>query len=128
MEVIDPDAGAANLPGYVLMAADQRLDTVFGDHVHDNNGTHLHGGVALNALWQKRWNRTVQLPTMRYRVPRGRVGRRFVKMLALELKGVRDRRWKSGRPLVFSAVVLQKLAQVQKACDIRDWLDRRMSY
>ena len=38
-----PDVGL-DLPGYVLKKADCRLGEVYGDHIHDNDGTHLDGG------------------------------------------------------------------------------------
>ena len=74
--VITPDAGA-DLPGYVVTAADRLLDTAIGDHVHDNAGIHLDGGVATNALWQRRWRRMAQLSTTRYQAPAGKVGGGF---------------------------------------------------
>ena len=37
---------AADLPGYVPTEADRLLDMVYRDHAHDNDGTHLSGGIA----------------------------------------------------------------------------------
>jgi hypothetical protein len=71
----------ADLPGYQPTPADLLLDTVYGDHVHDNDGTHLNGGIANDAFWQCRWKRMAQLATTRYQVPKGKVGRRFLTIL-----------------------------------------------
>ena len=40
-----PDPGA-DLPGYESTPADRLLDSVYGDHVHSNDGRHLDGGVS----------------------------------------------------------------------------------
>ena len=88
--VVIPDVGA-DLPGYVPTAADLLLDSVLGDHVHDNDGTHLDGGIANDRFWQKRWMRIAQLATTRYQVPKGKVGRRFLSIFVNEFQGVRER-------------------------------------
>ena len=122
---ITPDAGA-DLPGYGVTAADRLLDSAYGDHVHDNAGTHLQGGFSDDALWQRRWRRMAQIATTRYQAPAGRVGRRFIATLTSEFRGVRERRWNSERPLVFVATVLQTTQGVRRAKDIRSRLAQRM--
>ena len=122
---ITPDAGA-DLPGYTVTAADRLLDAAFGDHAHDNDGTHLHGGFSDDALWQRRWRRMAQIATTRYQAPAGRVGRRFLAILTSEFRGVRERLWNSERPLVFVATVLQTTPGVRRAKDIRLRLAQRM--
>ncbi|KAI2506100.1 hypothetical protein MHU86_8331 [Fragilaria crotonensis] len=122
---VTPDAGA-DLPGYFVTAADRLLDSAYGDHVHDNAGTHLHGGFSDDALWQRRWRRMAQIATTRYQAPAGRVGRRFIAILTSEFRGVRERRWNSERPLVFVATVLQTTQGVRRAKDIRSRLAQRM--
>ncbi|KAI2493422.1 hypothetical protein MHU86_21121 [Fragilaria crotonensis] len=122
---VTPDAGA-DLPGYFVTAADRLLDDALGDHVHDNDGTHLHGDYSDDALWQRRWRRMAQIATTRYQAPAGRVGRRFLAILTSEFRGVRERRWNSERPLVFVATVLQTTPGVRRAKDIRLRLAQRM--
>ena len=46
-----PDVGL-DLPGYALKEADCRLGEVYGDHIHDNDGTHLDWEIALDREWQ----------------------------------------------------------------------------
>ena len=41
---VQPDEGA-DLPDYTLTKANRRLDAVLGDHIHDNDGSHLDGGI-----------------------------------------------------------------------------------
>ncbi|KAI2510018.1 hypothetical protein MHU86_4444 [Fragilaria crotonensis] len=97
---VTPDAGA-DLPGYFVTAADRLLDSAYGDHVHDNAGTHLQGGFSDDALWQRRWRRMAQIATTRYQAPAGRVGRRFIAILTSEFRGRMDL-WDQGH---FKALV-----------------------
>jgi hypothetical protein len=116
----------ADSPEYVATEADRRLDSVYGDHPHQNDGRHLNGGVADDPFWQARWKRVAGLPQSHYSVPSGRVGRRFLAMLTREFKGVRQREWNSERPLIFPMVILQKTEGTTRAQDIRKRLTQRM--
>jgi hypothetical protein len=55
----------------------------------------------------------VDLSTTHYTVPSGKVGRRFIKVLVKELRGVQARTWNSEQPLLFVAVVLQTTPRVK---------------
>jgi len=116
----------ADLPGYTSTEADRLLDTVYGDHPHANDGRHMDGGISDDAAFQRRWKRVAQLPTSHYKVPKGPVGKRFVKILTQELRGVRTRQWNSEKPLLFAAVILQKAEGVTGSGDIRRRLTQRM--
>ena len=108
----------ADLPGYAPSAADLKLQAVLGDYPHQNDGTHLDGGVRDDKVWQQRWRLVVAEQMALYRVPSGAVGRRFVQRMAEEWKGVRDRKWNAERPLLFAAVVLQRKLGVRGAKEI----------
>jgi hypothetical protein len=49
------------------------MDEVYGDHIHQNPGTHLTGGVAEDAIWQEHWRRLISFPSSTYDVPSGAV-------------------------------------------------------
>jgi len=121
------DSTAADLPAYEITAADLLLDSVFGDHVHANDGTQLSGDVPEDPLWQRRWRKLVAYSPQRYEVPKGRIGQRFLSMLAAEFDGIIARKWNSERPLVFVAVVLQTQAGVSRAQDIRARIESRLN-
>ena len=70
-----------NVPGYVQTLEDLRLREVYRDWVHGNLGTYLDGGVADNSVWRSWWHDIAVIPSRRYDVLRGKVGRRFVGML-----------------------------------------------
>jgi len=55
-----------------LTAADWKLISVFGDTIHQNNGTHLHGGAsaAVDTAWQRRWMHVIANPHSLYSLSR----------------------------------------------------------
>ncbi len=115
-----------DLPGAVVSAADLKLMDVYGDYIHQNDGSHLDGGIVDDAVWQARWAKLIVLPAQRYNAPGGPVGRRFVRMLAEEMSGIRSRKWNSERFIVFQMVILQRSKGVTKAGDIKKRLSNRM--
>jgi hypothetical protein len=48
-----------NLPGAKISGADLNLDEVCGDHVHQNSGQHLDGGITEDAIRQGYWRRLI---------------------------------------------------------------------
>ena len=75
-----------DLPDYTLTPSDGRLNRVYGDHPHSNDGKHLTAGIAKDPSYQCRWLPVMQLKTTTYSVPSGRW---FVKKtLALLFQGV----------------------------------------
>ena len=80
-------------PGDDRSIVDFKLRTVYGDNVHDDDGTTLAGGIdpATDRNWQLRWKRLVAFPQSHYALPRGKVGQRFLTTLCNELAGVRNR-------------------------------------
>ena len=44
------DKELADLPDSVIIDIDRRMDGVYEDHVHQNDGTHLNGGIADDAV------------------------------------------------------------------------------
>ena len=116
----------ADLPSYILTETDKLLDSVYGDHPHQNDGSQLDGGVASNNFWYKHWKLLIQYNPTHYIVPKGAIGRRFVQQLAKEFQGVRERKWNSERPIVFAMVILQKMPGVFQSKEIRKLLQHRM--
>ena len=99
----------ADLQGFLPTPADLLLDSIYGDHVHSNDGTHLNGDILDDRLWQSRWKRMVQILPTRYSVPRGAVRKRLLTILTHEWHQVRDRMdngWMDGCSYVFFAVVV----------------------
>ena len=87
---LEPDVGA-DLPGYRITEADCRLDGIYGDHVHANDGTHLDGGIDDDVTWQRRWKQVVQTNPKYYSLPKGKVGRKGLTALIRVFSGVRER-------------------------------------
>ena len=111
------------MPGYTPTPEDLCLREDYRDWVHANPVTHLGGGVCDNSEW---WRDLAFMPSRRYDVPSGRVGSRFVGTLGEELKGGRDRRWNSGRFIVFQTVILQQARNVTASQAIQWRIGKRL--
>ena len=83
---VEIDEGA-DLPDYVPTEADWRLDEVLGDHIHDNDGSHLDGGISDDALWQARHRLLTAFPSRQYAPPSCRVGKNIIAQFRHELEG-----------------------------------------
>lgn len=109
----------ADLPGFTPSPADEKLATVFGDHLHDNSGFHLSGGIEDNQVWLGHWRRIAELPSQQYDLPKGQVGRTFLTEVSNILEGVMKRKWNAERLIVFAAVILQRQKGVSSSKKIR---------
>ena len=58
IEIVTEDG--ADHPSYSLTETDKLLDSVYGDHPHENDGTQLDGGVASNRFWFNHWKTLIQ--------------------------------------------------------------------
>jgi hypothetical protein len=115
-----------DLPGATISEADLKLDEVYGDHVHQNSGQHLDGGITDDAIWQSYWRRLIVYHCRQYSLPNGTVGHRFLGMLTEIIEGIISRKWNSERWIVFQVVILQCTREVKGAKDIKERLIRRM--
>ena len=48
-QIEDPDLGM-NITSTMLA-----FDELYGDHIHQNSGSHIHGGIVDDSVWQCRW-------------------------------------------------------------------------
>jgi hypothetical protein len=76
-----------DMPAYLLTAADAKMDEVYDDHVHMNDGTHLTGNIPDDPKWQDYWRRLVVFPETFYNIPKGPTGKRFLGLLTKEFLG-----------------------------------------
>ena len=90
-----PPEENADLLGFTPERAHLLLQVVYGDFPHHNDGSHLDGGIAYDASWQRRWRRITAQSASWYDTPSGAVGRRFMSILAAEWRGVISRSWNS---------------------------------
>ena len=56
-----------------------------------DDGAHLSGGIADDAIWQQRFGALASLASHQYALPTGAVGKLFLETLVSEWKGVLDR-------------------------------------
>ena len=88
---------------------------VYQDWVHQIPGEHLDVGIAEDSWWQAQWEKLVCFPTQHYGAPSGKVGKRFVGILSVELDGVYVRKGNSERVIVFQSVILQRAQGVKNS-------------
>ena len=107
----DAELRAEDLRLQRLTDADRRLCSVYGNTIHQNDGTHLDGGigVAEDAKWQRLHLRIAACNLPLYDLPNGRWATRFLETLTNLWVGVVERRWNSERPLVFQACILRRV-------------------
>ena len=74
----------ADLPDFTPELAHLFLRVVYGDFLHQNDGSHLDGGVVDDAIWQRCWRRLAVKLAVWYATPSGAVGNRFMAILAAE--------------------------------------------
>ena len=121
-----PPEENADLLGFHPELGHLLLQGVYKDFPHHNDGSHLVGGIADDAVWQRHWRQLGAQSARWYATPYGVVGRRIAEILAAEWRGVISRSWNSERPLVFAHVVLTKTLGVRRDREIRARITRRM--
>ena len=85
-----------------------RLCGIYGNTIHQNDGTHLGGriGVAEDAKWQRLYLWVAVFQLLLYNLPNGQWVNRFLETLTGLWTGVMERKWNSERPLVFQTCIL----------------------
>ena len=76
--------------------------------------------------WQAWWHELEVMPSRRYDARNRRFGRRFVRTLGDELRGVRYRIWNSERFIFFQTVILQRARHVTASHAIRRRIEKRL--
>ena len=66
-----------DLPLATISAAKLKLDTVYGDHVHENSVSHLHGGIGAgeDTLWQVHHKSLLPFNAQLYDTPKRKAGK-----------------------------------------------------
>ena len=83
-------------------------------------------GSSFSSRVEKIWERYALLREKIYRVPKGSVERQFTADLAMEYELLALGKQKSGRPLMFGKLILQKEKNITKAVDIERLIKRRL--
>jgi hypothetical protein len=125
-EDVHQDRENGDLPGATITNAGRILEEVYGDYVHQNLGEHLDGGITNDAMWQGYWYWLIACPSSTYSIPSGAIGKRFVKKVAEELRGLKSQKWNSKQFILYSLVVLECSRDVKRLHDIRRSIARRI--
>ena len=110
-----------DLPFATTSAVNLKLDTVYGNHVHANSGSHLHGGIGAreDTLWQARHKSLLPFNAQFYDTLKGKAGKEYTNKIANILESVMKRECNSEQLMVFIVVVMQKAKGVTGSADIQ---------
>ena len=104
-----------------LTDADRWLYSVFGDTIHQNDGTHLDDGIGVadNTKWQRLHLRVAACNLPLYDLPNGCWAHRFLEALMNLWVGVVKRCWNSKCPLVFQACIIWRVRGISSFQDAK---------
>ncbi len=108
--------------------ADRKLISVYGDTIHQNDGTHLHGQLSAvdDRYYQQLHARVVKNPSGFYEVYRNGTGARFLNVLTTEFKNVREGKMNAERALIFPACILTRKRGCSRSADIKRLITTRL--
>ena len=95
----------------VLTAADRKLMSVYGDTIHQNDGTHLDGGIGAfeDRKWQRLYKRIIACNLPLYDLPSGKYANTFLELQTQLWRDVRARKCNSEKALLFAPLILRKV-------------------
>ena len=104
-----------------LTDADPWLCSIYGDTIHQNDGTHLGGVISVpeDAKWQRLHLRIAACNLPLYDLPNGRWATRFLETMTNLWVGVVERGWNSERPLVFQTCILRRVRGISRFHDVK---------
>lgn len=117
----------SDLPSHTQTLIDDEFDRVFGDHIHLNDGTHLHNNISDDTIWQHYYQRLTNFHCSPYEVPTGSLGQRFISTLASLLNGVNNFTHNSEKFEVFIITMLQRDPIIRRTRDIKHCLEKRLN-
>ena len=123
---VHPLSNPGGLPTYQPTMIDDEFDRVFGDHIHLNDGSHLHGSIPDDQLWQSYYNNLVCYPSSQYSLPTGSIGERFIGTLTTTIDGIQNGQNNSEKFFVFIMVILQRVSHIRSSRDIKQLLVQRL--
>ena len=103
------------------------MDSIYGDHVHNNPGSHLSAGIPDDSLWQHYYRSLVTYNASCYHLPSNSIGKDFISVLTGLCNGIRTRQHNSEKFLVFPLVVLQRSLSITKSPDIKKRIAHRLA-
>eukprot|EP00957_Ditylum_brightwellii_P093174 7093874-Ditylum_brightwellii.AAC.1 len=111
------------LPKTLFLSVNWKLIKVYSDIVHDNDSSHLNGGVTDDKAWQGYWEVITALPSQQYDLTSSAVGRRFIFLLTEILGGIVGRKWNSEQVIVYAGVILQHKTYKDVRRRFKHWMD-----
>ena len=102
---------------------------MYGDHIYDNSGFHLHIGIgsALDMLCQTYHKMLIPYSQRLYDVPSGKAGKEFTNEVATIFDDILDWKRNIEKLMVFFPVILQKVPSVKAPTNVRKRILSRLA-
>ena len=110
---------------YKKTPLDLKLAAACGDHLHQNDGRQLDGGIADDRIWQTYHTELTTYHAHHYNLPKS-LAKPFLTILAALINGTVDRAHNSEKFLVFPMVILQKQRNIRGGKAIRALIASRL--
>ena len=111
-----------------LTPANHKLMEAYGDRIHQNDGTHLDGGIGIgeDRLWQRLHRRIASCNLALYDLPNGRWADRFLSIQTRLWEDAQLRKCNSEKPFIFATCILRKVKNVMRFAEVKPLVWRRM--
>jgi hypothetical protein len=106
------ESNKGDLLHYTITDANSKLDEVYGNHVQQNSGKHLDGGVTNDLMWQDYGECLVVYPSKTYTIPTGAIGKWFIKEMMQLLEDIIKQKCNSEKFIVYQIVILRWVSGV----------------
>lgn len=100
------DNEVVDLSGDNIGPYNQKLDDVYGDHLHAYPGTHLNGGICDDPFWQTSFEQIMELPQQMFTVPNNAIVKRIITINSSLFDDIVARKCNGEKLLVFLSVIL----------------------
>ena len=102
-----------DITSFAMSRAHHMLVEVYGDHLHQNYGTHMDSVIVENDICQHNWIRMAAKSSRWYAMTPGTARRHFTDLLEAYSQGFLDYIWNYDTPIVFTHVVLIKIMGIR---------------
>ena len=102
------------------------VEPIYGEYLRNNDGTHLDSKIVDDKLLQERYSSVIIYPLSQYDLSTGHIGKSFVRLLAKEIDGVRERKWNIEKLMCFVSMILQRSPDFKGVSNIKRRIRQRI--
>ena len=102
------------------------VEPIYGEYLRNNDGTHLDSKIVDDKLLQERYSSIIIYPLSQYDLSTRHIGKSFVRLLAKEIDGVRERKWNIEKLMCFVSMILQRSLDFKGVSNIKRRIKQRI--